>query len=78
MTQKAAIPTSPKDPCELLGGDEPKPSQEPCHKDVCTALRLSYPQSPSGPGSQRQVAQLHCCKPWQGRQHSGFAFLDGG
>lgn len=78
MTQKAAVPTSPEDPRELLEGDEPKPSQEPCHKDVCAGLRLSHPRSPSGLGSQRQVAQLHRCKPWQGRQRSGFAFPDGG
>lgn len=77
MTQKAAIPTSSEHPRELLEGDEPKPSQEPCHNDVCTGLRLSHPQSLSGMGSQRQVAQLHHCKPWQGRQCSGFAFLDG-
>lgn len=78
VTHKAAVPTSPERPRELLAEDEPKPSQEPCHNDVCTGLRLSHPWSPSAPGSQRQVAQLHCWKPWQERQRSGFAFLDGG
>lgn len=78
MTQKAAVATSPQHPCELLEGDEPKPSQEPCHKDVCTGLRLSHPRSLSGLGSQQQVAQLHRCKPWRGRQRSRFAFLGGG
>lgn len=60
VTQKAAVPSSPKHPHELLEGDEPKPSQEPCHNDVCTGLRLSHPWSPSAPGSQQQVARLHC------------------
>lgn len=78
VTQKAAVPVSPEHPHELLEGDEPKPSQEPCHNDVCTGLRLSHPWNPSGLGSQRQVAQLYHCKPWQGRQCSGFAFLDRG
>lgn len=60
VTQKAAVPASPEHPHELLEGDEPKPSQEPCHNDVCTGLRLSHPWSPSAPGSQQQVAWLHC------------------